>query len=105
MIENTEAAMDAAHNALTDTDVEYGTLRAYVASAPTVVKGIKSEEYLNSTGTVAERDAHAYTSQAYKNHVEKLSEATVELYVLEARRESWQREVDIWRTESANQRR
>ena len=105
MIENTEAAMEAAHNALADTDVEYGRLKAYVALAPTIVKGIKSEEYLKSVGTIAERDAHAFTSQAYKDHVEELSEATVELYVLEAKRESWQREVDIWRTESANQRR
>jgi hypothetical protein len=105
MIENTEATMDAAHNALTDTDVEYGNLRAYVASSDTVFKGIKSKHFLTSVGTVAERDAHAYTSQEYMDYAEKLAEAKVELYVLEARRESWQREVDIWRTESANQRR
>ena len=105
MIENTEAAMDAAHNALTDTDIEYGTLRAYVASSTTVFKGIKSKHFLTSVGTVAERDAVAYTSIEYMAYAEKLSEATVELYVLEAKRETWQREVDIWRTESANQRR
>jgi len=105
MIENTEAAMDAAHNALTDTDIEYGTLRAYVASSATVFKGIKSKQFLTSVGTVAERDAVAYTSIEYMAYAEKLSEATVELYVLEAKRETWQREVDIWRTESANQRR
>jgi hypothetical protein len=104
MIDNVKAA-EAAHNALSETDNEYGRLRAYVALAPTVVKGIKSSEYLASVGTVAERDAHAFTSQAYKDYVEKLSEATVDLYVLEAKRETWQREVDIWRTESANQRR
>ena len=104
MINNIEAA-EAAHNALSDTDEEYGKLRAYVALAPTVVKGIKSFEYLASAGTVAERDAHAYTSQKYKDHVEKLTEATIDLYTLEAKRESWQREVEIWRTISANQRR
>jgi len=105
MIESTEAAMDAAHNALTDTDHEYGTLRAYVASSTIAFKTIKAKQFLSSAGTIAERDAVAYTSKEYMDYAERLSEATVELYVLEAKRESWQRDVDIWRTESANQRR
>lgn len=104
MITDDEKA-EAAHHALSDTDKEYGTVAAYVKMAPTAVRLIKSESFLMTSGTVAERDAMAYTSDSYKKHVHNLGEAMVEYEVLNARRESWQREVDIWRTISANRRR
>jgi len=46
----------------------------------------------------------AYASKDYKDFTDKLSETMVEYEILDARRESWQREVDIWRTVSANRR-
>ena len=103
MITDDERA-EVAHNALSDSDEEYGTIAAYVKMAPTTVRLIKSESFLMTSGTVAERDAMAYTSDAYKKHVNNLGDAMVEYEVLNARRESWQREVDIWRTISANRR-
>ena len=41
----------------------------------------------------------------YQAYIDKLNEAVVEFNVLDAKRASWNREVDIWRTLSANQRR
>jgi hypothetical protein len=46
----------------------------------------------------------AYASEDYKKFTDNLKDAMVEYEVLHARRESWQREVDIWRTVSANRR-
>ena len=104
MIDNVEAA-EAAHNALSDTDEEYGKMSAYVKMAPYYLKLIKAKKYLDSVGTIAERDAHAYSSPEYVEYIDGLDATTVELEILEAKRESWQREVEIWRTISANQRR
>jgi len=55
-------------------------------------------------GTVAERESKAYDSKEFREYIRKLDEATVEADVLEAKRESAKREVDIWRTLSANRR-
>jgi len=95
---------EAAHNALTDSDEEYGTLSAYVKMAPHMTKLIKAKAFLNTSGTVAERESMAYASEDYKKFTDNLRDAMVEYEVLHARRESWQREVDIWRTVSANRR-
>ena len=104
MIDNVKQA-EAAHNTLADTDEEYGRMSAYVKMAPYYLKLIKAKKYLDSAGTIAERDAHAYSSPEYMEYVDGWDATTVELEILEAKRESWQREVEIWRTISANQRR
>ena len=103
MITDDERA-EAAHNALSDSDEEYGTISAYVKMAPHTTKLIKAKAFLKTSGTVAERDAMAYASDEYKNFIKNLNDAMVEYEILNARRESWQREVDIWRTISANRR-
>jgi len=104
MISDDKAAEEA-HNGLSDTDETYGLRSAYVKMAPLVTKIIKGRNFLDASGTVAERDAIAYTSTEFTTYVDKLREATVDLEILEAKRESWQREVEIWRTLSANKRR
>ena len=104
MIDNVKQA-EAAHNALAETDEEYGRMSAYIKLAPYYLKLIKAKKYLDSVGTIAERDSHAYSSPEYVEYIDGLDATTVELEILEAKRESWQREVEIWRTISANQRR
>ena len=104
MIDNVKEA-EIAHNALANSDEEYGKMSAYVKMAPFYLKLLKSKKYLDSVGTIAERDAHAYSSPEYMEYVDGLDATTVQLEILEAKRESWQREVEIWRTLSANQRR
>jgi hypothetical protein len=105
MINNVEAA-EAAHNALSDTDEEYGRASAYVKMAPHYIKLIKSKQLLKvDSGTVAEKEALAFSSIEYKDYLDNLDTTMVKFEILEAKRESWQREVEIWRTISANQRR
>ena len=104
MISNDTRAENA-HNELANSDEKYGRLSAYIKMAPYYIKLIKAKKYLDSMGTVAERDAYATSSPEYQEYIDGLDNSTVELEILEATRETWHREVDIRRTISANQRR
>ena len=104
MIDNSEAS-EAAHNALSETDQQYGRLQGYVAMGPHYAKIIKAKHLLKAVGTVAEKESVAYSSKEYVEYMDKLNDAVVEFNILDAQRASWNREVDIWRTLSANQRR
>ena len=97
--------LELAHNGLVDTDERYGRRSAYVKMGPYYTKLIKAKLFLDAGGTVAERDAIAYNSTEITTYVDNLRDATVDLEILEAKRESWQREIEIWRTLSANRRR
>ena len=88
---------------LTSTDEEFGRLSAYVKMAPYYLKLIKAQHFLTADGTVAERESRAYASHEYKTFIERLSETTTDVDVMEAKRQSAQREIDIWRTISENQ--
>jgi hypothetical protein len=89
---------------LAETDEEFARKSAYVKMAPFYAKIIKAKHFLDSHGTVAERESKAYDSKEFREYIRKLDEATVDADVLEAKRESAKREVDIWRTLSANRR-
>jgi hypothetical protein len=104
MISDDKAA-EAAHNGLADTDDKFGRLQGYVAMAPHYVKLIKAKHFLEASGTVAEKESRAYSSEDYIDFMKKLDEAMVSYNVLDAQRATWQREIDIWRTISANRRR
>jgi hypothetical protein len=96
--------VESALEYLVDTDEEYARNNAYVKMAPYYLKLIKATHFLDAAGTVAERESIAFSSEEYKSWLQTLQDATVKLEIMEAKRESAQREVDIWRTISANQR-
>ena len=96
---------EIAHNGLADTDEQNGRLQGYVAMAPHYIKLIKAKHFLDATGTVAEKESRAYSSEDYIDFMKKLDDATVSYSVLDAQRATLQREIDIWRTLSANRRR
>jgi len=85
--------LEAAHNGLVDTDERYGRRSAYVKMGPYYTKLIKAKHFLDASGTVAERDAIAYNSKEFTTYVDNLRDATIDLEILEAKRESWQREM------------
>lgn len=99
-----DARVEQALEYLVDTDEEYARSSAYVKMAPYYLKLIKATHFLNHSGTVAERESMAFSSTEYKEWLENLADMTVKAETMEAKRESAQREVDIWRTISANQR-
>jgi len=96
---------EIAHNGLAGSDDRFGRLQGYVAMAPHYIKLIKAKHFLDATGTVAEKESRAYSSDDYVEFMKKLDEATISFNVLDAQRATWQREIDIWRTLSANRRR
>ena len=99
-----DSELEAAHNGLVDTDERFGKRSAYVKMGPYYTKLIKAKHFLEHTGTVAERESMAFSSTEYKKWLDRLDEMTVKAETMEAKRESAQREVDIWRTICANQR-
>ena len=101
--EDFEAKVEKAMTYLSDTDEEYARSSAYVKMAY-YLKLIKATHFLNHTGTVAERESEAFSSVEYKKWLDRLDEMTVKAETMESKRESAQREVDIWRTMCANQR-
>ena len=103
MLQN-DTKVEEAMTYLAETDEEYARSNAYVKMAPYYLKLIKATHFLNHTGTVAERESEAFSSVEYRKWLDKLDEMTVKAETMEAKRESSQREVDIWRTICANQR-
>ena len=81
MIDNAYAA-ETAHNALSETDIEYGRLSAYVKMAPHYIKLIKAKEFLKAVGTVAEKESTAYSSEEYVSYISDLNESMVELSLI-----------------------
>ena len=68
---------------------------------------IRNPDILDWFKQKAEKEFLNYSPSQKEKHriLTKLNEAVVEFNVLDAKRASWNREVDIWRTLSANQRR
>ena len=102
--EQYDVKVEEAMTYLSDTDEEYARSSAYVKMAPYYLKLIKATHFLSHSGTVAERESEAFSSVEYKKWLDRLDEMTVKAETMEAKRESAQREVDIWRTMCANQR-
>jgi hypothetical protein len=97
--------VDKALEYLTDTDEEFGRMIGYIKLSKYWLNLVESEGYLlYKDGTQLQRKAEAVTSQEYRSFLHNLTEKSKEFHVMELKRESAQREVDIWRTISANQR-
>lgn len=69
------------------------------------LKTVKSVVYMQSEGTVAERDATAYSSQEYREHVQKLEDATYDYELMRNKRLTEELIVECWRSVNANRRR
>jgi hypothetical protein len=97
--------VETALNYLADTDVEYGNMVGYMKLGKTWLSVIESDAIKFCTeGTQLQRKADALTSRLYRDFLTELTEKSRELYRMQFKRETAQREIDIWRTISANQR-
>lgn len=82
-----------------------GQLRGAVAAAEHRMKITLAQKFLQSTGTVAERDAMARSSSEYAAQVEELENLTAELHTLDTYLKAAEYTIEIWRTQQANSRR
>ena len=101
--------VEDAMNFLSDTAIEFGTVKAYVRIGPYTKNLVKAKAYLSSDAkhrgeTVAAKEAMAYASTEYEEFVDKLAESAVRYYILEGERETANKKFEMWRTLSANQR-
>lgn len=69
------------------------------------VKIAKDSAFLGADGTVAERQSIAGSSEEYRQAVENLESAYVELELIKAKRQRAMITIEVWRTLAANQRR
>ena len=90
--------MERALNFLVETDREYADARALMEGLKDQSKIIRGQALLRTAGTVAEREALAYTSPEYVAHIAKLKDATQDYHYLAAKRSTESAVIDCWRS-------
>lgn len=100
----TEDQVQRAVDYLRDTAEEYGKACGRLAYLDGNLRRVKSLEMLEAKGTLGEREAQAYASQAYKEALEQLEEATATRETLRAMRDAAQAKFEQWRSEGASRR-
>jgi hypothetical protein len=95
----TEASAERAVYFLRDTAEKYGASRGHMAFADANLRRVKSLQMLAETeGSVADREAKAYASNAYLDAIVQLKDATTDYEVLRAQREASQFAIEFWRS-------
>jgi hypothetical protein len=103
--QTSDEVIEKALHYLSDTDVEYGRMVGYMKLSKYWLSVVESDAVKFCTdGTQLQRKADAVTSPLYRDFLTEITKKSEELYQMQFKRETAQREVDIWRTISANQR-
>ena len=97
-------AVEKALHYLAETDEKYGRLKARVKALEHEAKVIKGLTFLESTGTVAEREALATSCQTYRAFVNDLENAVADMEIIRAKRKRAELTIDLFRTVEASRR-
>ena len=89
---------------LATTDESCAKAKAYLMGLEELTKSVKAERFLIAIGTNGERDAVAYASANYREHIEKIGEATYSYEMVRNKRMTEALIVEVWRSENANRR-
>ena len=89
---------------LATTDESAAKAKAYLMGLEETTKTIKATEFLRATGTNGERDARAYASASYQEHIDKIEEATYSYEILRNKRLTEALIIEVWRSLNANRR-
>ena len=101
----TEERLEQAMIYLAHTDEDAAKAKALCKKLEKMERIIRGEAFLRASGTVAEREAKAVTSEQYKEHVSYAENCWVDAELLDNKRHTEEVIVDVWRTMSANLRR
>lgn len=102
----TDERLEKSLQFLIDTDKEHGELRGYQKALEKKEKIILANESLKAKGSsMAENKAIAESSEEYKKHIEEYETTCQEFFIIDARRATAEKIIDVWRTQNANQRR
>ena len=99
-----EERLEKAITYLAHTDEEAAKSKALCKKLEKMERIIRGEAFLKGTGTVAEREAKAVTSQEFRDHVAYAENCWVDAELLDNKRHTEEVIIDIWRTMSANLR-
>jgi hypothetical protein len=100
-----DEVVERALHYLSDTDIEFGRMTGYMKLSKYWLGVVEADAVKFFTdGTQLQRKADAITSPLYRDFLTELTKKSEELYEMQFKRETAQREIDIWRTISANQR-
>lgn len=86
------------------TDEQFGALRGAVKASEYTLKVIKAQAFLDTSGTVAEREAQALTSAEFVKAFHDYKDLHTEFATMEAKRKTKELEIEVWRSTSANRR-
>tara|TARA_R100001132_G_C3215577_1_gene56525 strand:+ start:10 stop:324 length:315 start_codon:yes stop_codon:yes gene_type:complete len=100
-----EERLEKAMIYLAHTDEDAAKAKALCKKLEKMERIIRGEAFLRASGTVAEREAKAVTSEQYKEHVSYAENCWVDAELLDNKRHTEEVIVDVWRTMSANLRR
>jgi hypothetical protein len=89
---------------LAETDEPCAKAKSLLVGLEHQLKTVKSMSFTNVMGTMAEKDAQAYSSQSYKDHVAKIEQATYDFEMLRNKRLTEELIIECWRSLNANRR-
>lgn len=96
-----ESRVEKALEFLRDSAALYGQARGHAAYCEAQLRRIKALEMVARDGGVGEREAAAYASDAYKQAIEELRNATAESETLRAKRDAAEFTIEVWRSQSS----
>ena len=100
-----EERLEKAMVYLAHTDEPAANSKALCKKLEKMDRIIRGEAFLRATGTVAEREAKAVTSEQYREHVAYAENCWADDALLDNKRHTEEVIVEVWRTMSANHRR
>jgi len=100
----TEDKVESALEYLRDSAKQYGEICGLVELKSHQIKIYRSMKFLESTGTVAEREAIAWCSQQVKDAVHDHAEAVAEKNTIYTTRKAAELTCEIWRSQNASSR-
>jgi hypothetical protein len=86
------------------TDTYYATSIGKVKALEYQIKTIKALVYLETKGTIAEREARSHSSEAYRAFVSNYEDAVIERETISAKRKRAELTIEVWRSINANRR-
>lgn len=95
---------EVALNFLVNTDIEAARAKCLYDGLLLQKKTIRAIQFLNSTGSAAERTEKALASEPYQSHLRHIENAQIEFETLRNQRSSNALIIEMWRSVNSNQK-
>ena len=94
---------EVALNFLVNTDIEAARAKCLYDGLLLQKKTVRAIQFLNSTGSAAERTEKALASESYQLHLKKIEDAQIEFETLRNQRGTNVEIINMWRSVNSNQ--